>query len=206
MASVTWCHTIDHHIGCVRREKLRKAVLIHKFDWAAVAQLVGRSKASCRHRWQDQDAKLPENAILCTSKHEGAVKRPPLQKDRTTEKRAHGGPIVSEKCKTLLRTSLLARRIPVENSVQQVNILAARLCACAHAHPCTAGTPTRANTNLPNRFGSGSCRCAAMRHPLHCVFWPSLILFVYKVWKRFKRHTTVWADQRRSACSGDVRI
>eukprot|EP01050_Picozoa_sp_SAG11_P015904 SAG11_NODE_2110_length_3805_cov_4.091203_5_plen_227_part_00 len=96
---------------------LRKAVVAHKFNWTAVALSVGRSKASCRHRWHDHEVKHAgqRRCHLGTSE---ASKRSGITKHSRTS--SSGRNVVPENCKNLLRTSLLARRIPVENSAEQV--------------------------------------------------------------------------------------
>eukprot|EP01052_Picozoa_sp_SAG31_P016885 SAG31_NODE_1135_length_9735_cov_4.098900_3_plen_616_part_00 len=102
------------------RAKLRQAVTTHKSDWGAVASSVGRTKASCRRRWQEHEVKLLESENRSNNlKFQSRGSQVPANNDGSSMmvEDADG---VTQACRNLLKTSLLARRIPEENSVAQV--------------------------------------------------------------------------------------
>eukprot|EP01051_Picozoa_sp_SAG22_P003370 SAG22_NODE_163_length_16829_cov_9.946204_6_plen_231_part_00 len=99
------------------RQRLKQAVMEQRLDWTQVAEFVGRSKASCRHRWHDHECKRPGNEKYPSP--DGQDGQPPSKRHRAQEDGA--APFkMNKECRALLKTSLLARRIPVENSVEQV--------------------------------------------------------------------------------------
>lgn len=143
------------------RQRLRAAVVqFQTTNWTAIAEHVGRSKNSCRHRWHDHESKLPGGApapvggaptAAAAAAAAGAAspiagqKRSPrsartasrpksqrraITKQHSGRKGKKSSPgrgaaqqqnaAVKEKCQALLKLSLLARRIPVESSVDQV--------------------------------------------------------------------------------------